>query len=198
MNGRVYCCVLPTRPCRRMPTYPSDLSDREWSFVRGLFPPSSRRGRPRRWPVRHIVDAIFCVVRGGIAAVLHGACCPRTTRRGKRSTITFGSGAWMASGFVFTGRCGMRCVGKQDDIRRPLPLSSIANASKQRRPDNGGGRPSRRRLKVVRRDPASTGFAVQPRRWVARTHLRWNTSHGWGATGGWRKTTSARYGPPKR
>jgi transposase len=34
---------------------------------RPLFPPSFRRGRPRQWPVRRIVDAIFYVVRGGIA-----------------------------------------------------------------------------------------------------------------------------------
>ena len=59
--------LFTIRLYRQIPTYPSDLSDREWSLVRTLFPPSSRRGRPRRWPVRRIVNAIFYVVRGGIA-----------------------------------------------------------------------------------------------------------------------------------
>jgi len=50
-----------------MPTYPSDLTGGKWHLIRPLFPPASKRGRPRAWPIRQIVDAIFYVVRGGIA-----------------------------------------------------------------------------------------------------------------------------------
>jgi putative transposase len=48
-------------------TYPSDLSDAEWTCVQRHLPPLSRRGRPRTHPWRCILDAIFCVLRTGCA-----------------------------------------------------------------------------------------------------------------------------------
>jgi putative transposase len=48
-------------------SYPSDLSDAEWECVQGYLPPLSQRGRPRRHPLRRILDAIFYVLRTGCA-----------------------------------------------------------------------------------------------------------------------------------
>jgi len=48
-------------------TYPSDLSDAEWEVLEPLVTPATRRGRPRRHPLRHILNAIFYVVRSGCA-----------------------------------------------------------------------------------------------------------------------------------
>lgn len=47
--------------------YETDLTDREWSILARHLPPPSRYGRPRAWPMREIVNAIFYVLRGGIA-----------------------------------------------------------------------------------------------------------------------------------
>ena len=47
--------------------YGSDLSDAEWKIIAPFMPPPARTGRPRRWPMREIVNAIFYVLRGGIA-----------------------------------------------------------------------------------------------------------------------------------
>jgi putative transposase len=46
--------------------YPTDVTDAQWQRIAFCFvrPPSSR-GRPRRWPEREIVNAIFYAVRGG-------------------------------------------------------------------------------------------------------------------------------------
>jgi len=55
---------------RRKPTrqsYPSDLTDPEWELLRPVFAPQSRPGRPPTYQRRRILDAIFYVVRGGIA-----------------------------------------------------------------------------------------------------------------------------------
>jgi putative transposase len=46
-------------------TYPSDLSDAEWTCVQRHLPPLSPRGRPRTHSWRRILDAIFYVVRTG-------------------------------------------------------------------------------------------------------------------------------------
>ena len=47
--------------------YETDLTDAEWAVIEPLLPPPPKRGRPRFWPMREIMDAIFYVLRGGIA-----------------------------------------------------------------------------------------------------------------------------------
>jgi transposase len=48
-------------------TYPSDLSDAEWTHVHRHLPPLSRRGRPRTQSLRRILDAVFYVLLTGCA-----------------------------------------------------------------------------------------------------------------------------------
>ena len=50
---------LPSHP------YPSDLSDQEWGILAPLIPPARPGGRPRKWPMRTILNAVFYVVRTG-------------------------------------------------------------------------------------------------------------------------------------
>lgn len=45
--------------------YPSDLTDVEWRVIEPLLPMPSKRGRPRKYPVRDILNAIFYVLRTG-------------------------------------------------------------------------------------------------------------------------------------
>ncbi len=51
----------------RSPHYPSDLSDAEWVILAPLLPSASTSGRPRKWSLRVILDAIFYLLRGGCA-----------------------------------------------------------------------------------------------------------------------------------
>jgi len=44
--------------------YGSDLTDAEWAVLEPLLPPACGRGRPRRWPLREVMNAIFYVLRG--------------------------------------------------------------------------------------------------------------------------------------
>ncbi len=46
--------------------YGSDLSDAEWEIIAPFMPAPARTGRPRQWPMREIMNAIFYVLRGGI------------------------------------------------------------------------------------------------------------------------------------
>ena len=45
----------------------TDLTDEEWRLVEPLLPAPKRTGRPLRWPLREIFNAIFYVMRGGVA-----------------------------------------------------------------------------------------------------------------------------------
>lgn len=45
--------------------YPSDLTDKEWQILEPLIPPPKLGGRPRKYAIREIVNAIFYVLRSG-------------------------------------------------------------------------------------------------------------------------------------
>jgi putative transposase len=47
--------------------YQSDLSDAEWSCLESYLPAPKANGRPRIYPLREILNAIFYVVRSGCA-----------------------------------------------------------------------------------------------------------------------------------
>jgi transposase len=47
--------------------YPSDLTDEEWEIIAPFLPPPARTGRPRVWPMREIMNAIFYMLRAGCA-----------------------------------------------------------------------------------------------------------------------------------
>jgi len=60
--------------------YQTDVTDAEWDVVAPLMPPSKRTGRPRKWPLREIINAIFYVLRGGIGwRLLPSDFPPRST-----------------------------------------------------------------------------------------------------------------------
>jgi putative transposase len=49
-------------------TYQTDLNDKPWELLEPLLPQKrGTRGRPRIWPMREILNAIFYVVRSGCA-----------------------------------------------------------------------------------------------------------------------------------
>lgn len=45
---------------------PSDMTDVEWSLLEPLLPQPCHVGRPRKWPMRRIVEAMFYLLRGGL------------------------------------------------------------------------------------------------------------------------------------
>src|SRR5215218_418061 len=52
---------------RRAEPYATCLTDAEWAIAEAFPPPPSPRGRPRRWPMRPLLDAILYVPRTGCA-----------------------------------------------------------------------------------------------------------------------------------
>jgi putative transposase len=47
--------------------YPCDLTDVEWAHLSPLVPGPARRGRPRRWALRLLTNALFYLLRTGCA-----------------------------------------------------------------------------------------------------------------------------------
>lgn len=50
---------------RKKAIYPSNLSRSQWKMVRHLFPRHQRTGRPRKWHLRDILNAMFYVLKTG-------------------------------------------------------------------------------------------------------------------------------------
>jgi transposase len=46
-------------------TYPTDLSDAEWTYLEPHLPAPKATGRPRLYPLREILNAIFYILRSG-------------------------------------------------------------------------------------------------------------------------------------
>lgn len=57
-------------------TYPSDLTDAEWAILAPLIPEAKPGGRPRKWPMRAILNGIFYLLRGGCAWRMLPRCFP--------------------------------------------------------------------------------------------------------------------------
>lgn len=72
---------------------PSDLTDAEWAVLEPFFLPPFV-GRPRKWPLRRIVEAILYLLRGG----LPWRCCRPASRRSRRCGAGSTCGATMACG----------------------------------------------------------------------------------------------------
>lgn len=45
--------------------YPSDLKDKEWNILEPLLPQATGQGRPREYPWREVVNAMFYITRSG-------------------------------------------------------------------------------------------------------------------------------------
>ena len=74
--------------------FSSDTTDAEWALLARCLPAPSGVGRPPAWPMREIVDAIFYVLRGGIAWRMLPDCFPpRQTVYGWFARFRDG-GAW--------------------------------------------------------------------------------------------------------
>ena len=60
--------------------YETDLTDAEWAVIEPLMPRPAPCGRPPLWTTREVLNAIFYVLRGGIAwRLLPNEFPPRTT-----------------------------------------------------------------------------------------------------------------------
>jgi len=60
-------CTDATRALRARSklAWPSDLTDAEWGLLEPLLAAAAHVGRPRKWPLRRIVEAILFLLRGG-------------------------------------------------------------------------------------------------------------------------------------
>ena len=128
--------------------YASDVSDEEWALLEPHLPAPCLTGRPRAWPMREIVNAIFYVLRSGCAWLLPdsfplrqtvygwflrlrddcvGAAEPPSGHarpRAQRARATFGGGAHSQSVKTTGRRAEGYDAGKKIKGRKRQPSST--------------------------------------------------------------------------
>jgi transposase len=109
--------------------YLTDLSDAEWQFIEPYLPNARNDGRPRKHPLREILDSIFYLTRGGCAWRLLPKDLPpwKTGGRPRRGAggVAFFVPA-VADGVAGVGRNGRGGRARvRDDGGRVLPGESL-------------------------------------------------------------------------
>lgn len=99
------------------------LSDKEWQALRPLFRELPRRGRKRKWSIRHVLNMY-------LRLVVSGAIYPPTFRPEKQFFITFASGNDEADDSKSMKRCGKRRAKKRVATLTPRLRYWTAKVSK--------------------------------------------------------------------
>jgi transposase len=122
-------------PC---PVYPtSSITDAQWAVLAPLLPPpgntAGRGGRPEKHPRRVVLDAIFYLVRGGIA----WAALPRDFP--PHQTVYGLFGRWARQGMWQQIHDALRDLVRVHEGRDPLPTAAIIDSQSVRGADTVPG-----------------------------------------------------------
>lgn len=122
-------------PC---PVYPtSSITDAQWAVLAPLLPPpgntAGRGGRPEKHPRRLVLDAIFYLVRGGIA----WAALPRDFP--PHQTVYGLFGRWARHGRWQQIHDALRDLVRVHEGRDPLPTAAIIDSQSVRGADTVPG-----------------------------------------------------------
>lgn len=74
---------------------PTDLTDAEWAKLEPLVPPPAATGRPRKWKMRKIIEAILYLLRGGLPWRMLPPCFPPASTVRRWFYLWRDSGLWL-------------------------------------------------------------------------------------------------------
>lgn len=105
-------------------TLPSDLTDAEWTLLEPFFPPPSHMGRPRKWPLRRIVEAILYLLRGGLPWRMLPPCFPPVSTMRRWFYLWRDPGLWLSLNHALL-LIGREAVGREASASWTLSEISV-------------------------------------------------------------------------
>ena len=112
--------------------YETDLTDAEWRLIAPLLPAPKRTGRPLSWPLREIVNAIFYVMRGGVAWRLLPSDLP------PKSTAYRWFAAWRDGGVFEALNHALLMIDRERSGRPASPSACIIDSQSVKTTESGG------------------------------------------------------------
>ncbi len=134
MNTPMWTATTRAQHKRDGLRFASDLTDAEWTVLEPLLPRPTGIGRPPEWPLREIVNAIFYVLRGGIAWRLLPPCFP------PRQTVYGWFAAWRRARVweAITHRLVM--LDRERAGREASPSAAVIDSQSVKTTEAGGPR----------------------------------------------------------